>query len=171
MSILGFLSPRRRRVNRRRMTGRAVYNRLAERTTALVESGELGLDDDFALRFEVAVLLATGTLFQWRVSGKDDPDLAQAFWEEVFEGFDHSLRQRGVTDVRMAARMRKVLVHGTGRRKAYLTALESRDKNALREAIGRNVLNDAPGEDPRVDRLLDALDQAAHEAESELGES
>lgn len=170
MSILGFLSPKRRRVDRRRMTGRALYNRVAARTAALAESGELGLEDDFSLRFEVVVLFASGTLFQWRVSGRDDPDLAQAYWEEVFEGFDHSLRQRGVTDVRMAARMRKLLVHGTGRRKAYLTALESGDKNALRDAIGRNVLNDVPGSDPRVDRLLDELEQAARDAEAELGE-
>ncbi|MBF0369838.1 MAG: ubiquinol-cytochrome C chaperone family protein [Magnetococcales bacterium] len=96
---------------------------------------------------------------------KEQPDqsLSQALWEITFEGFEMSLRQRGVNDVRIGARMRQIFQDATGRRNIYLSAWENGDQDALRRAIRRNVLNTRPLEDPGIDRILAALDHLAGE--------
>lgn len=141
-----------------RLRGQAmtIYDQLAERTLALTGGDHLGLPDDFALRFDVMVLLVAGVLRRMR-QREDAKELAQCLWEMTFEGFDESLRSRGVTDVRMAARMNKLLAQATGRRNAYLMAWDAGDVPALREAVGRNVLNGADPQDSRVDILLEAV--------------
>lgn len=143
-------------------TGRAEalqrYDRCAQAALQLAGTGGLGLEDDFNLRFELMILFASQALHRMRLaSGQPDSPAAQALWEMVFEGFDHSLRQRGVVDLRMAGRMRKLLLHATGRRNAYLAAWEAGDEGLLREAIARNVLNLAPADDARVAVVLAAL--------------
>ncbi|MEO5330701.1 MAG: hypothetical protein H7839_01650 [Magnetococcus sp. YQC-5] len=141
-----------------RLRGQAmtIYDQLAKRTLDLTGGDQLGLPDDFALRFDVMVLLVAGVLRGMRQRG-DAKELAQGLWEMTFEGFEESLRNRGVTDIRMAARMNKLLMQATGRRNAYLMAWDAGEVQVLREAVGRNVLNGADPQDSRVDILLEAV--------------
>jgi hypothetical protein len=150
----------------------AVHDRLVDRTHALAQLETLHIRNDFSLRFEIMVLLTTAVLYRLRHAGSDrvngeppacqegivappgDPDAVAALWEITFEGFEYSLRQHGVNDIRISARMRKLLMHATGRRNAYLLALEDSDPDVLRHAIGRNVLNGAEPDDPRIDRFV-----------------
>ena len=145
---------------------REVHARLVAHALELSKEGELGLRDGFILRFELVTLLVAGALYRLRQQGREDT--LQALWDVTFEGFDHSLRQRGVSDLRIASRMRKLLRGATGRRDVYLTAMEQGDAEGLRQAIARNVLDNALERDPRVDRLLVELERVVSEGEKEL---
>ncbi|MBF0180863.1 MAG: ubiquinol-cytochrome C chaperone family protein [Magnetococcales bacterium] len=131
----------------------AIHDRLAERTLALTGGDRLGIADDFPLRFDVMVLLAAAAVHRLRRQGNQEA-MAQAVWEMTFEGFEESLRKRGVTDLRMGTRMNRLLRQAGGRGMAYLTAWEAGDEIALRAAVARNVLNGADPDDPRVAELL-----------------
>ncbi|MBF0152484.1 MAG: hypothetical protein HQL64_01950 [Magnetococcales bacterium] len=133
----------------------ARHDQLVDLTRSLTGGGWLALPDDFNLRFEVLVLLVSLQLFSWRQRGQtEDEERIELLWEITFEGFDNTLRQQGVSDIRMAKRMRKLLGYATGRRNAYLDSLGSRDRQQFHAAIGRNVLNGAPVDDARIQRLL-----------------
>ncbi|MBF0625538.1 MAG: ubiquinol-cytochrome C chaperone family protein [Magnetococcales bacterium] len=146
----------------------AEHGALVERALDWSGAGWLELEDRFDLRFEVLILLVSVRLHDLR-HGIPAPDgreglppdaeerLMRLLWEITFEGFDHTLRQQGVPDLRMGARMRKLFHHATGRRDAYLAALEGSDAPRLRAAIGRNVLDGAAGNDPRVTRIMALL--------------
>ncbi|MBF0158683.1 MAG: hypothetical protein HQL58_04105 [Magnetococcales bacterium] len=150
-----------------------LHDRLVDRTLDLTSNGVLDLPDDFSLRFEVLVFLVAVALHHFRQHVASNPlhqQRAQQLWEITFEGFDHGLRQKGVSDIRMSARMHKLLQQATGRRNAYLTALEQGDELLLRQAISRNILNQPDAVtvvDPRVERLLERLhtltQELAHE--------
>ncbi|MBF0177213.1 MAG: ubiquinol-cytochrome C chaperone family protein [Magnetococcales bacterium] len=149
---------RKRRSRSLRSEVFARHDRLVEQTCAWTGSGLFSLPDDFNLRFEVMVFLVSLQLFAWRQRAQpEDESRIECLWEAMFEGFDHSLRERGVPDMRIGSRMRKLLEHATGRRQAYLEALESRDRDRFHAAIGRNVLNGAPSDDPRIQRLLEEV--------------
>ncbi|MBF0136092.1 MAG: hypothetical protein HQL65_07620 [Magnetococcales bacterium] len=138
----------------------ARHDQLVEQTRVLTGTDWLALPDDFNLRFEVLVLLVAVQLSVWRRRAQpEDETRIRLLWEIMFEGFDNTLRQQGVSDIRMASRMRKLLGHATGRRNAYLESLAVRDPQPLHAAIGRNVLNlqDAQTNDPRIQRLLAAI--------------
>lgn len=137
----------------RRERAMAIQRQLGAQALQATSGDALGLPDGFDLRFEIIVLFAARVLYAWRQEQVPQEAL-QALWEALFEGFDYSLRQRGHSDIRMSARMRKLFRHATGRRDAYITAWETRDHQALRRAVARNCLDGAPADDPRVDALL-----------------
>ncbi|MBF0456107.1 MAG: hypothetical protein HQL72_14975 [Magnetococcales bacterium] len=131
-----------------------VHDRLVDRLLVVSGSGKLNLEDGYDLRFNIMVFFAARLLYTLR----DDPEFSQEFWEITFEGFQESLRLRGVTDVRMAARMKQVMQDATGRRNVYVVAWENQDGEGLRRAVGRNILNGAKKEDRRIDLLLAAIE-------------
>ncbi|MBF0448257.1 MAG: hypothetical protein HQL67_08670 [Magnetococcales bacterium] len=132
----------------------AVHDRLVERVLALTKDRGLGVDDDYDLRFDVMVFLTAFLLYKIR----DKVVFSQELWEITFEGFQESLRLRGVTDIRMAARMKQTMQDATGRRNIYIVAWENQDQPGLRRAVGRNILNGAIPEDERINQLLKALE-------------
>ncbi len=134
----------------------SLHDRLAAEALAVTAGDRLGILDDFSLRFDVMILLTAGVLHRLQRE-MSDTTMAQALWEMTYEGFQESLRNRGVTDMGMGRRMKKLLLQGTGRRDAYLAAWDAGDVGALRRAVARNVLNGADPEDERVDRLLEAV--------------
>ncbi len=148
---------KKKQISALRKQSMLIYDHLAEVTVGLTERDQLGLKDDFPLRFDVMVLLVAGVLHRLRCQGEAEA-LAQVLWELTFEGFEESLRNRGVTDIRMAPRMSKLLMQATGRRNAYLAAWDADDVDALRVAVARNVLNGAVPDDERVAVLLAAVD-------------
>lgn len=120
-------------------------------------SGLLAIPDGFPLRFELLVVLVARQMADWRRQG--EVVKAEALWGVAIEGFDISLRERGVSDLRMASRMRTLLRHGAGRLGVYLAAMEEENPATLAAAVARNVLNGAPPEDPQIQSVLDWLAQ------------
>jgi hypothetical protein len=131
-----------------------VHDRLVDHLLKLAENRGLGLEDGYDLRFDLMVFFAANLLYCLR----EETEFSQELWETVFEGFQESLRLRGVTDVRMAARMKQTLQDATGRRNIYIVAWENGDHDGLRRAIARNILNGAEIDDGRIDRILAALE-------------
>ncbi|MBF0190386.1 MAG: hypothetical protein HQL99_04465 [Magnetococcales bacterium] len=143
----------------------ALYDRLATRALALTHADRLGIPDDFPLRFDVMTLLVAGLLHRLRHQ-ENSQALSQALWEMTYEGFEESLRCRGVTDMGMGRRMKKLVLQGTGRRDAYLAAWDAQDPQALRAAVARNVLNGADPADARIDIVLAEVENSAMELSS-----
>ncbi|MBF0382533.1 MAG: hypothetical protein HQL69_16040, partial [Magnetococcales bacterium] len=112
----------------------AVHDRVVDHLLKLIQNGNLEIEDDYELRFDLMVFFASYLLF----CQKDDVEFSQCFWELVFEGIQESLRLRGVTDIRMGARMGEALNDATGRRNVYIAAWEADDNDSLRRAIARN---------------------------------
>jgi hypothetical protein len=131
----------------------AVHDRIVDHLLKLIANGNLGIEDDYELRFDLMVFFASYLLF----CQKDDVEFSHNFWELVFEGIRESLRLRGVTDVRIGARMGEALKDATGRRNVYLAAWDADDQELLRKAIARNVLCGAKADDKRVDTVLAGL--------------
>ncbi|MEO5367952.1 MAG: ubiquinol-cytochrome C chaperone family protein [Magnetococcus sp. WYHC-3] len=132
------------------------YDALAQQVLTLGAQPALASIDEFTRRFELLVLGVSVELFRLGRDG-EGPSRRQALWDMTFEAFDASLRERGVTDIRIASRMGKLYKNATGRRNAYLTALEAADAAALEAAIARNVLGGADLHDPRIRLVQDAF--------------
>ncbi|MEO5378684.1 MAG: hypothetical protein H7832_13005 [Magnetococcus sp. DMHC-6] len=141
-----------------------IYNRLVERVLPLAQGGGLQIADEFELRFDLLVFFVAGIMFQLRQS---DSELAETLWAVTFEGLDHSLRQRGVQDLGMRKKMRKIYADAAGRLQAYHQAMQQQDDLLLRRAVGRNVLNGAEAQDPRVGIILEHLQMVIDEFQGE----
>ncbi|MEO5340069.1 MAG: ubiquinol-cytochrome C chaperone family protein [Magnetococcus sp. MYC-9] len=129
-----------------------MHDRIVDQVLRLTAEKELASNDAFILRFDVMILFVSAVLRRLHQAGPDYHLCAQMVWDITFEGLEESLRNRGVSDLRLASRMRTLLQNATGRRNAYLAAWEEQD--GLRSAIGRNVFNGAEASDPRIDRVL-----------------
>ncbi|WP_130470688.1 ubiquinol-cytochrome C chaperone family protein [Candidatus Magnetaquicoccus inordinatus] len=131
----------------------AIHDGIIEKVLQIIENEELQLADNFELRFDLLILLVSNLLRHLHIMGNQLP-LSQTLWELTFESLEESLRDRGVTDIRLAARMRKLLQNATGRRNAYLLAWDESSTTAIGAAIARNVLNGCTLDDPRIDRIV-----------------
>ncbi|MBF0347654.1 MAG: ubiquinol-cytochrome C chaperone family protein [Magnetococcales bacterium] len=131
----------------------ALHGAVVDAVLGWTEGDRLGLKDDFPLRFEVMVLAVSSVL----VALKDDPERVQGLWDMTFEGFEVSLRNRGVNDIRMGARMRVLLQHAMGRSRVYMDAINGKDETALRQAIIRNVFNGSVRQQETVEILLSSV--------------
>jgi len=156
MSFFDFFKP-----DLHRQQALTINNQLVQRAEDLASGGTLYIDDDFNHRFEIMVFFAARILFEFR----ENHAFSHVFWETIFDGFDYSLRERGVNDIRIGARMNKLHAHATGRRNAFLAAWEGDDKIALADAIARNILNGASPDDPRVAVLLEQLPDLVNDVE------
>ncbi|MEG3638874.1 ubiquinol-cytochrome C chaperone family protein [Magnetococcus sp. PR-3] len=141
-----------------------LYNHVADRAVALSKDNGLNMEPSFDLHFELAVfwLSAAQAHIKAKCSQNQAVLLNQALWNVTFEGFDYSLRDRGVLDVRLGARMKKLLPHAHGRRNVYVSAIETDNDAAMKDAIIRNILDgNADLSDSRVDLLFQSLDDIA----------
>lgn len=130
-----------------------LHDQIVDHLLILSQDDQLGVEDGYELRFDLMVFFASYLLF----IHKSKVEFCQALWDMVFEGFRESLRVRGVTDIRMGARMKKAYRDATGRRDVYIEAWEKRDDFALREAVKRNILNNQENCDAQIEQIVGAL--------------
>ncbi|MBF0620323.1 MAG: hypothetical protein HQL54_00205 [Magnetococcales bacterium] len=158
MLLLSRLWKKRRQRHQLRSWMLETQTALAKRVRTLAEQEQLEMENDFTLRFELMILLVSDQMVTLRRQGGDQAaERIQGLWTVTFEGFDASLRDQGVNDIRIGKRMHKLIGHGSGRRKAYVEALENNDLESLRDSIARNVLNGAQSDDTRIDPILAEL--------------
>lgn len=131
----------------------AIHGQVVDRVLQITGAG-LGIEDNFSLRFDVMIYFISALLRHLHAAGRSQAATAQLLWDITFEGLEESLRDRGVTDIRMASRMRTLLQDATGRRNAYLAAWEQTERpEAIRVVMARNIFNGADATDPRIDAL------------------
>lgn len=132
----------------------AIHGEIVDRVLRITGAG-LDMEDTFFLRFDVMIFFVSDVLRHLHDAGPLHAARSQLLWDVTFEGLEESLRDRGVSDIRLAARMRKLLQNALGRRNAYLAAWAQPDApEAIRIVMARNILNGASPTDPRIDTLL-----------------
>ncbi len=104
-----------------------------------------GVPDTLDGRFDLVGLHAALLIRRLRRDpDRRGPALAQAVFDAMFADMDRSLREMGVGDLSVGARVRRMWEAFHGRAKAYETALSAGDGAALAEALARNVWRGAP---------------------------
>ncbi|MBF0605702.1 MAG: hypothetical protein HQL07_18665 [Nitrospirae bacterium] len=131
----------------------ALHGLIVDAVLQWTADDRLGMKDEFPLRFEVMILAVALVL----VAVKDEKELVQGLWDMTFEGLEESLRQRGVNDIRMGARMRVLIHNAMGRCRAYMAAMENKNEAALAESVVRNVFNGTVGQQQTVEMLLSSV--------------
>lgn len=99
-----------------------------------------GVPDTLEGRFEVVTLHTALLLRRLRDLGPEGKALAVTLFEDVFDSFDHGLRESGVGDLTVAKKIRILGEAFYGRAKAYDAALKEND--TISAVIHRNLLPD-----------------------------
>lgn len=139
------------RSSRRTATIEALYGAIVAQARLPVFYLDYGVPDTVNGRFEM-ILLHAGLLLD-RLSG--EAGAARAVGQGVFDRFcqdmDDTLRERGVSDVKVPKEMKRVAEAFYGRLAAYRTALHGTDPQALPGALRRNVYSGVS--DQRAERM------------------
>ncbi len=99
----------------------------------------LQVPDTLDGRFDMVGLYVFLVIHRLRDSGAAGKALGQAVFDAMFSDMDFSLRELGVSDMRMGKKVKEMWEAFHGRSSAYATALLADDTEALAAAIGRNV--------------------------------
>lgn len=134
------------RRSRRTATIEALYGAIVAQARLPVFYLDYGVPDTVNGRFEM-ILLHAGLLLD-RLS--HEAGAARAAGQGVFDRFcqdmDDTLRERGVSDVKVPGEMKRVAEAFYGRQAAYRTALNGDDAAMLPEALRRNVYGGVAGQ-------------------------
>jgi cytochrome b pre-mRNA-processing protein 3 len=96
-------------------------------------------------RFDVIVLHLSAVLEQIAT----EPtlrDVGQGLFDRFWQDMDHNLREMGTGDLAVPKRMKELGEAYYGRTGAYRAALADGDRNALVEALKRNIYGEAAGD-------------------------
>jgi len=96
-------------------------------------------------RFEMVVLPAVLLLRRLESEPASLRRLGQALFERFCQDMDGSLREMGVGDLAVPAKMRKIGEAFYGSQAAYVAALAAGDREPLVAALARNVFGARPG--------------------------
>ncbi len=156
MVISRFFGARARARSEERAQARAVVERLygeaVRSTRQSIFYQDWGVPDTLEGRYDVLVLhvhalfrrLGALQREQAAQTGHAEADtdaagLSQALFDHMVWDLDTNLREAGVSDMRIGARMKKLAKGFYGRVAIYDTALDAGDEQALRDALDRNV--------------------------------
>lgn len=132
------------RRSRRTATIEALYGAIVAQARRPVFYRDYDVPDTVNGRFEM-ILLHAGLLLD-RLSG--EASAIRKVGQDVFDRFcqdmDDTMRERGVSDLKVPKEMKRVAEAFYGRQTAYRTALNGADPQALTDALRRNVYAGAP---------------------------
>lgn len=137
------------RLSRRKATIEALYGAIVAQARTPVFYLEYGVSDTVNGRFEM-ILLHGGLLLD-RMDGAESSlrRLGQGVFDRFCLDMDDTLRERGVSDLKVPREMKRVGEAFYGRQAAYRTTLAESDPAALISALRRNLY--ATGSDPVPD--------------------
>jgi cytochrome b pre-mRNA-processing protein 3 len=152
----------------------ALYGMIVAQARSAAFYTEYGIADTPEGRFELIVLHVVLVLRRLgrnienaRASGgsrRPEP-LSQALFDAFCRDLDANLREMGVGDMAVPRRMRRFGEAFYGHQAAYEAALEGGDKQALENALARNIF-ESESVDPRVTRLADYTRAVAAQLEA-----
>lgn len=125
---------------------RSLYEALVAqaRTEVFYRSG--GVADSIDGRFDLVVLHAFLVMRRLSGQGTDAADLSQALFDLMFDDFDQSLREMGVSDMGVSPRIKKMAKAFYGRANAYDGAFAGHE--AMAAALERNLYRGNPPSGP-----------------------
>ena len=122
-------------------------------------------------RFEMLSVHLMLVMERMSTAGAGLHDIAQELTDEFFRDVEHSLRELGIGDMGVPKRMKKLARMYYGRAESYSKALRAGDREALADALRRNVLPDAPAWSQAQDLaayLLDCHARLATQSDADL---
>jgi len=128
------------------------------RQPALYEQG--GVPDSLDGRFDMIGLIAFLAFRRLRREGEAGRHLAQAVYDRLFQDFEFSLRELGVSDVVIGKRVQAMTQAFSGRVAAYEDGLTDRDPSALGEALRRNLYGTASPTETQIAAMAGYVHQA-----------
>ena len=112
------------------------------------------IPDDINGRFEMIVLHTYMLCHRLKDEDEASRDLGQAVFDRFFQDMDHSLRERGIGDLSVPKKIKKMAQAFYGRVDAYDEAREA-GRDELVEALCRNFFPEDEDQRPEVQSLAD----------------
>ncbi len=132
-----------------RRARRAAADRLRDAVTAQARRPDFytrgAAVDTFDGRFEIVAIHAALVMRRLREEGGPGRDLAQAFYERLFSGFDYALRETGVGDATIAKKVRGLGERFFGLARSLDGALAPGAGDAVEAVLARNGVGGEPG--------------------------
>lgn len=120
-----------------------------------------GVPDTLDGRFDMIGLVAFLVFRRLRREGEIGRTLAQAIYDRMFQDFEFSLREMGVSDVVIGKRVQAMTQAFSGRVAAYEDGLTARDSAALMEALRRNLYGTVQPTEPQLAAMTSYVHQVA----------
>lgn len=119
--------------------GEALYARIVEQSRREPFYLDYGAPDTVEGRFEMIALHAYLVLRRLRGEDGNAKDVAQCLFDAMFKNMDDALRELGVGDMAIGRKIRTLAENFYGRVEVYGNALDEGDRDALTDALARNV--------------------------------
>ncbi|MCY0094580.1 ubiquinol-cytochrome C chaperone family protein [Hoeflea ulvae] len=142
------------------------YERITQSARSPVFYAEMGAPDTVMGRFEMISIHLVLYLRRTGTANEAAQGIAQEIVDAFFEDIDHSMRELGVGDTSVPKRMKKFARMFYGRAKSYGLALAEGDRDALVEALRRNLHPDQPDNAPSMQALSEWMIETARNLEA-----
>ncbi|NIJ39946.1 cytochrome b pre-mRNA-processing protein 3 [Parvibaculum indicum] len=119
-----------------------LYRAVSEQARRAEFYRHAGVPDTVESRFEMVALHAFLAMHRLKQGGDGAKALGQRFFDVFFDDLDQTMREMGVGDLSVGKKVKKLASSFYGRISAYEAGLAG-DRDALREAIRRNIYGDA----------------------------
>jgi cytochrome b pre-mRNA-processing protein 3 len=139
----------------------SLYGMIVAQARAAPFYRNYGVPDTVSGRFEMVVLHTVLVLRRLESEPLRLRRVGQALFDRFCHDMDGSLREMGIGDLAVPAKMRKIGEAFYGRQAAYGAALAAPDPEPLVAALGRNVLGTPSGTDLGAVRLANYVRAAA----------
>jgi cytochrome b pre-mRNA-processing protein 3 len=149
----------------------SLYGMIVAQARAVPFYSSYGVPDTVNGRFEMVVLHAVLLLHRLQSEPASLRRLGQALFERFCQDMDGSLREMGVGDLTVPAKMRKIGEAFYGRQAAYVAALAACNREPLVAALARNVFGAQPGAELGAIRLATYARAVADELADQDGEA
>jgi cytochrome b pre-mRNA-processing protein 3 len=149
----------------------SLYGMIVAQARAAPFYRDYGVPDTVNGRFEMVVLHTV--LVLRRLESEPDPlrRLGQALFDRFCADMDGSLREMGVGDLAVPAKMRKIGEAFYGRQAIYVAALAGSEPDALTVVLARNVFGAEPATVRGADRLAAYMRSAADHLADQDGQA
>ena len=124
---------------------------------------QFGVKDSVDGRFDSLSLVVILIMRRLKNCGVDGKEISQQLFDSMFADMDLSLREMGAGDIGVSKRVRVMAEAFLGRLDAYVTALDNNDREALGEALLRNLFREDAYADPLGNGTVDYVFALASE--------
>ena len=158
------------RVRQQTRTG-TLYSALVAQARQPGFYSALAVPDTVEGRFEMVALHCALALRRLRaIGGRPAAALSQQLLEYMFGDLDRSIREIGVGDMSVGKYMKRLGKSFYGRAAAYDAALDAGDGAVLAQAIDRNILGTAAGQEPALRHAAEILALYVMKADTALAQ-
>lgn len=123
-----------------------LYDLVVSQARQTVFYEELDVPDDVDGRFEMISLHQILLLLRMEEIGEYAKGFSQELFDAMFRDMDRSLREMGISDLRVPKQMKRMLNGFNGRTQSYREALLEKDQDKLFAAIERNIYGTKKGD-------------------------